>query len=297
MKKVVIFAAVLVILGAYSYFQIIQPESLNKTKVVTSLLQPESVEVSEITITNGDQEVRLAKKDDFWWVMAPQHYLGNQEYIEKGLQIMRESNIKNSFAFKDDFFGLTPGKAFLSLKYGNGLNSRLRVGTKSAPGEHIYVLDEDSQKVSVVHNVWGQFLYYPLERFYHPFLPIPGNLVKTVQLKRAGKQVWHLSPSKGTKMAVQFKGKTLETPKAQWLWFFSKLREFPLKNIKFDHRKDFESAQELEIRTDKGNIRFVFNEKGTKLFVPSLNVFAEVDPYSLKSLDHEVAKVVENDKK
>ena len=65
----------------------------------------------------------------------------------------------------------------------------------------------------------------------------------------------------------------------------------------FSKEKDFKATSEMSVTTEIGNIRFLFSENGRKIHVPQLNVFAQLMPDSLKSLEDEIDKVMKSDKK
>ncbi len=300
MKSFKVFAALftlLLFLGAYAWFGIIKVEEREKKEVVT--LFPDSFpdSVTRLDLTTDLYEVRIEKRDGVWWVTQPQEYLANQEYIEKAFRIMDETTSSHHFTYEEDKFGLEPGKAFYGLQFADGLEKRVKVGTKEGPVETIYLLDKDSNEIFVVHNVWAQFLYYPLSQFYHPGLPIPGAIVKSLSLKNQTAVAWSVEPAQNNMVTFRLKDQSKDIHKANGLWFFKKVREFQLEDLKFGEPDSFKPHWFLEIQTDKGNITFEFDEKMQKIRVPSFKIFAKVNPYSLKSLGYEIEKVFKSDQK
>ncbi len=300
MKSLKLFALLFVILGClggYAWFAIVQPES-EKTTNKLSLFPSDFLDrIQSLELTTDSFKVKIEKRQDVWWVTSPQEYLGNQEYIEKTLKIMQETESHHHFPLDEDRFEFEPGKAFFRLQFNNGLEKRVRVGSKEGPAETIYLLDFDSREVFVVHNVWAQFLYYPLHQFYHPALPIPGAMVRQMSLFKNEDKQWSVEPVNETHVAFTLNGKRVEIPKANGLWFFKKVREFPLENIEFGEPAGFNPFWRLNIQTNEGNISFEFDETMEKINVPRFKVFAQSKPYSLKSLGYEIEEVFKSDQK
>ena len=297
MKKIVGLGAVLIVLSCYAYITFLKPERQKREKLLENIQAQKAEDLVQFNISDSDKVIKLVKKDGFWWVIEPNKYMANQEFIEKAIRIMKESPVKSDFPLKEDLFGLTPGRAFIEWVYKDGFRKRMVVGDKAAPGDNIYVLDKDSSHVYIYHNIWGQVLYYPLSQFYHQYLPIPGRLVKTIQYKVAQKTVWSIQPANNNKMSVFYQGESFLSSKAKWVWFFKKIREFSLKNLEFKKGASFNGTASLIVESDKGNIRFQFDMESKKMFINGVNVFADFDPYSLNSLGYEIEKVMKSDKK
>ena len=297
MKKWFVFPILILLLGLYSWFGILVPEKENIDKIESQVVLKSPEQLHRIEVTTRDKSVMLEKKEDLWWVIKPHEYLADQEFVVKAVQIMSETPVVNQFKLEEDRFGFDKTEAFFNFHWIDGLNKRIIVGNEEATANHIYLLDNDSREVLVVHNVWSQLLYYPLERLFSSTLPITGTQVKTIHFSRSGQKLWQLSSGGKKIMNIEYMKEHFQSEKAQWLWFFKKIREFELKNLKFAAQRDFEVKSELEIETEKGNIRFQFNHKGDKIFIPHLNVFADTDPYSLQSLSDEIDKVIRSDKK
>lgn len=289
--------AVLLGLASYAYFGIHQKELKEEGGKKALFFDEELLRLEKMNLVTEEGDLILEKKDDQWWVIRPHKYLANQDYIEKTLKIMEGAQPASSFVFDEDRFGFKPGKAFYHFIYDDQRQRQLILGSQEGPDNSLYVLDMDQNRVFVVHNVWGQFLYYPIQHFYHQYLPIPGALVKKLSLVQNDKLIWKVEPSDGGKMQVEWEGQVHQTERAPWLWFFNKLREFPLENVQFDSAEKAFKGKVLNIETNLGNIRFIFSEKGEEIYIPSLNVFAQVDPHSLISLGNEIKKVIKSDKK
>lgn len=297
MKKWSLLFGTILILGSYVYFGIYLPDRKKETKKQAMNILPDDENLREIHISTPEKDVFLEKKDDVWWVIKPHEYLADQEFVVKAVQIMTEAPVVNQFLLEDDRFGFKEPEAFFHMTYDSGLNKRILVGKAKGAAQHIYLLDKDSNQVHVVHNVWAQLLYFPIDRFFAQTLPIVGTQVKTIQFGVGGNRVWKLTSGSERIMSIEYLGKLYESEKSQWLWFFKNIRDFELKDLKFGQSLNFKVHSELEVETEKGNIRFQFNRKADKIFVPQLNVFADVDPYSLKSLSDELDKVINRDKK
>lgn len=297
LKPILALFILLILLGTYAWFGIIQVEKQVENDKVFLLPKNLSDQLQSFKLVTSDFEIQVENKEGLWWVTEPVHYLANQEYIEKGLQIMADALARRDFELKEDHYGFRPGKAFILFHFKDGLNKRLKVATESGPGDTIYVLDQDLQRVFVVHNVWGQFLYYPITRFYHPFLPIAAKSVLSVKLLKQGQNYWGVEPRPDQTLKIDYLGQSYSIPKAQALWFYKKLREFPLQNFKFNTELTFKPYWQLVVGTENGNIIFDFDEKAEKIYGQQANVFAEIEPYSLKSLEYEIQKVIKSDKK
>lgn len=296
-KLLGLLIALFVGLGLYAWFGIIKPEQ--ELQKETHQLLPENFPetLEAFSLTTADIDVRIEKKLEVWWVTSPQEYLANQEFVEKSLRIMKESVSNNTFKLEKDTFGFNPGKGFLRFQFAEGFETRVKVGEVEGPADTLYLLDQDSEQVYVVHNVWGQFLYYPLKQFYHPYLPLPGAIVKDMTLLKKGQVEWRVEPEDAEHLRFLYRDRSLSLPKANALWFFRQVHEFPLENLEFQKQDGFRSFWELNVNTDQGNIIFEFDEAIEKIWVKRFNVFAQVKPYSLKSLGYEIEKVFESDKK
>ncbi len=284
-------------LGSYSWFFIVKPEREESTKKVQLFDEQFPQDLIEFHLTTDEFEVQLEKRQGVWWVTSPREYLANQEYIEKSFRIMNDTVSNHHFPLQEDRFGLTPGKAFYRLRHSNGLETRIRVGGTEGPAETIYLLDQDSKEVFVVHNVWAQFLYYPIRQFYHPNLPIPGAIVKQMTLRKGDLVEWKVEPADGGNVRFSWRNRSIEIPKANGLWFFKRVKEFGLQDLEFGEPKNFKPYWRLSVESDKGNIIFQFNKSMEKVWVKKFNIFAQVNPYSLKSLGYEIEKVFKSDQK
>ena len=292
-----ILSLVLLILGVFSWTQIIKPEQVKEETAPELLPEKFADKLHALSIVTKNYEIKIVNQEGLWVVTSPQPYLGNQEYIEKGLQIMGDVVSNHNFKLEEDRFGLDPGRAFYRFEFANGQEKRLIVGENDGPADTIYLLDKDAGRVFVVHNVWAQFLIYPPERFYHPNLPIPGKIVKSLFYSERGKVIWKVEPAENQQLRFIYKDQEAIVEKAQGLWFFKKMREFELENLQFGTPNDFQTFGELHVESDKGNIMFEFNPSSDKIRVTTFNVFAKTKPYSLKSLGYEIEKVIKSVKK
>lgn len=293
MRKNLLLLLIFIALGAYIYLQ--EKETKVVEEIRPPLISQEGLE--KLSLVSEYGELTLEFKDGLWWMTSPHTYLANQEIVEKSLRVMSQSHPLNSFSLEEDRFGFNPGRAFFEFIYASSLRSRFIVGLEDAVEQRLYLLDKDSQVVHVMHNVWGQLLYYPLKEFLHQSLPIPGAVVKSVSLYLNDELKWSVKPKSVKEVEIKLGEKTLRVNKAKLLWFFKSLREFKLNELNFDSFNNQKLAMSLLVESNKGNIRFLFDEESKKIIIPSLNVFAEYDPFSLKSLNDEIAKVVKSDKK
>jgi hypothetical protein len=282
-------------LMGYSWFAILAPEQQQKDQQERLLAADFPEGLQSLHFTSDISEFHIEQREGVWWVVQPKEYLANQEFIEKSLQIMGDSESHHHFALKEDRYGLNPGRAFYRLRFGNGQEQRLKVGSQEGPADTLYVLDQDQEHIFVVHNIWGQFLYYPTKRLYTPNLPILGSTVKRLNLKKENEVVWSVEPVSATHLVFSWQGQRQEVPKAHGLWFFKKIREFPVPDIEFGNPTDFTPYWVLQIETDQGNIIFEFDEKMQTIRVPRFTIYGPVDPYSLKSLGEEVERVFSSD--
>lgn len=296
MKKLIGLLVLVVALGSYSFFVLYQADQKQSENGLRGIL-PEHVLIDSLKITNEDKQISLSFEDGLWWVTHPHRYLADQDFVNKSLQIMHETPAMNQFELQEDHFGLSPGKAFIEIKYENSMNKRLVIGQQDGPGNSIYILDKDSQKVSVLHNIWGQLLYFPASRFYNQGLPIPDKSVKRVSLLRNQKVQWSLASVDNTLMELTYLGEVFCSRKAQWLWFFDKIKDFKIEDLSFRSISDNSMPWTLSFDTSKGNIRFYFDEQASKIIIPRFNVIGKVAPGSLESLSQEIQKVIKSDKK
>lgn len=295
MKKNLILIGLVIVLGLYAYTFIYKKEQ--STQIQRVSLVGSISEIEEIRLTTENGEIELKHVDGLWWVEKPHHYLADQEFIERALTAMVESPSENTFVFSEDLYGVKPGRAFFELIYKSGERKRLIVGSKEAPANRIYILNSDMNTISVVHNLWVQFLHYPTSMFYLKSLPISGHQFKGARLLKGSVVQWSLQ-SKSKDMAnVQVGDIKAEVAKAKLLWFFRGLKDFDISKLQFGVDAPKGEFQLLEAESEKGIITFHFYEKDQKVYIPELKVFADYDPNSLNSLRNELKKVIPSDKK
>ena len=297
LKLFLVLCMILVSLALYIWFGVLGSENTRQESQRNLISKQDLRFLRSINILTSDAEISMELRDGLWFVTRPQEYPANQEYVVKSLQVMQEAFSEQTFKLDQDRYGFEPGRAFIHLIFDNGLQKRLKVGSVDGPANTLYVLDQDSKDIFVYHNVWGQFLYYPTSRFLNPYLPLPGQMVKNVTLQQGHQIHWKVFPVQGNRLEIRLGEHSHFVEKAKALWFFKKIREFQLNNLKFETPSPFQSYWQLYFETDKGNIRFDFDEKMEKIFISDFNVFAEVAPYSLKSLSYELEKVIQSDKK
>ncbi|MEM7647438.1 MAG: DUF4340 domain-containing protein, partial [Pseudomonadota bacterium] len=204
-------------------------------------------------------QISFEKRDQDWWVTDPFVYPANQELIERNLNVLGFHGAMSIFDKKEDRYGLDPSQGTLEFFYQNGSKLTLMVGSKEAPQNGVFVFNKASQKVAVVHNSWGQFLYAPIEIFFDPYLPLEGNQIKSVSLAFDRKPVWRVEPADAKHLRVLFGERTVKSSKAQWLWFFKKLREFKVSKVSPASDQPSPRPYRLSVETDKGNIIFEFD--------------------------------------
>ena len=297
MKNILILLSVVLSLGIYSYYWIIVPETeIDREKRELSLVRP-AEEISELRLSTKSMTVKLENRENIWWVTEPHEYVANQDFIYKTLSIMNEAPVIENFPLEKDLYGFEPGEAFIEIKYKNTMNLRYIVAKNKAPQNSLYILNKDSNHVYVVHNVWGQFFYYLPDNYYSPVIPVPGEQIKAVTMLDHKSKLWEIRPKDAKTLEVQWDGKTSVSEKSQWIWFFKKLRELKFQELDFKKAESFKHTKEMLITSEKGNIRILFDEINNKSYIPSLNVFALVKAEGLKSLEVEIKKVIESDKK
>ncbi len=292
MKKVGLLFSVFLFLVGIAYFVVKANKEKDPLAKIEDTLLENIADIKSLTITTAALEVKLVKEEDFWWVSEPHRYLANQRFIERNLQIMSETPPIERFSFTEDHYGVEPGEALFRFQYQDHGEKRLVVGDVEAPGSNIYVLNKDSGFIYVVHNIWSQFLFNGIEKFYTPYLPIPGEAVKKVEYFESGEKVWGLSSKSKTMMTLFYKGENFDSPKEQWIWFFKKIREVTLSNHSFNKKNPMQGTKELRVETEKGNIIFVFSDNSDKIYIPSINVFADLADRSIQSLHKAIERVV-----
>lgn len=294
MKRIGLLFAALLFLVGIAYVVVNKNKEKDPLAKFEDTLLENVAGIQAMTITTGELKVELVKEEDFWWVSSPHRYLANQRFVERNLQIMSETPPIERFKLTEDHFGVEPGEALFRFQYEDNREKRLVVGDVDAPGSNVYVLNKDSGFVYVVHNIWSQFLFNSVEKFYTPYLPIPGQAVKKVEYYEAGEKLWGLSSKSKNMMTLFYKGQQFDSPKEQWIWFFKKIREVTLSNHSFDKVDPIKGKDELRVETEKGNIIFVISEKSDKIYIPSINVFADVADHSIQSLHQEIERVVKS---
>lgn len=291
MKKNLILVGVLAALCLYAYFFVYKSEA-DKVQTLPALVD-RPADLVEIHLTTDQGTVHLKLEDELWWVQAPQTYLADQEFVDRALGAMVETATENIFPIDQDLYGVKPGRAFFELLYKDGERKRLVVGSNEAPGSRLYIFNSDTAMVGVVHNLWAQFIHYPLSMFYQKSLPIPGLQFRGARLVNGNQSIWSVKAKSADTVEVSLARARKEIKKAELLWFFKNLKDIHLEKLEFGANAPKGDFLTLEAESEKGIIRFQFYEKDAKVYIPELKVFAVYDPVSLNSLENELKKVIQ----
>ncbi len=273
-----------------------QNKSLEKHSSVEILIPNKPL--SSLSITSPHFEVELIFKENLWWMSKPHVYLADQDFIANNIQVMLETQPIEQFQLEEDHFKVNPGKAFFDFVFQDGERLRLIIGALETNDNNLYVYNKDLNRIFVVHNIWGQFLYYSLNEYYHKSLPILGEQVKSAELKnQSNKTIWRVGSIDSKQAKVFFNDKEYKVLKSQLVLFFKTLGEFSLQDLEFNQKLTEKNDFELIVQTEKGNITFPWFSQTGRIFVPHFNVFAKQGESSLNSLTTELEKVIKNEQK
>ncbi len=290
MKKILIFSIFVFLVISYAYFEIYLKKQENNPEKFSLVKRQKLV---GFHLTTARSEIKMKLEDDLWHLVFPHPYPADQKFVEQGFEIMIQTPIFSTFPLKEDHFGFKPGKAFMEFVYADGLRRRLIVGDTQGPGNSLYVLDKDSGKVFVVHNVFGQFFYHSPIMFFHKNLPIPGKRIQSLKMLQPRKTLWEITKTDQTHALVHFGNQDHRIPKEKLFPFFKKLREFQINGHQFKKPESFKKTMSLFVETDRGSINFDFDEKTGQIYSEIQNVSAHFDPPSLPALGDELKKVIQ----
>ena len=294
MKKILIFSILVFSVVFYAYFQIYLKKQGESDKPV--LMEKGKIVGFHLTTVSSEIEMRL--EDDLWQMVQPHSYPGDQDFMEQNFEIMTRAPVFSTFPFRDDHFGLNPGKAFIELIYFDGLRKRFIIGSEQGSKNSLYVLDKDSERVFLVHSVFGQFLYYPLSMFFHKNLPIPGKKIRYLkriqflETESPPQTLWEITKTDQTEVLVNWNERSEKVQRENLSLFLKKIKEFELENHRFEKPKSFKRTTGLIVETEKTSINFEFDDKAGQIYSKTQNVFANFEPSSLADLDGELKKLV-----
>ena len=293
LKKILIFSILVFSVVFYAYFQVYLKKQDRSEKPV--LLENKKVVGFHLTTTTSEVQMKL--KDNLWQMIHPHSYPGDHHFMEQNFQIMGRAPVFSVFPFKGDHFGFNPGRAFMEFIYFDGLRKRFIIGKEQGPKNSLYILDKDSERVFLVHSVFGQFLYYPLSMFFHKNLPIPGKNIKSLKrvvfLEKSFEILWEITQTDQPGVLVRWKKAKKKIPREKLSLFLKKLKEFQVDSPLFGEPESFKKTTGLVVETEKTSVTFQFNDKEGELYSKTQNVFARFKPSDLGSLDGELKKMME----
>ena len=353
MKKILTFSILVCFVSLYAYFQIHLKKQKNRTQRTVLI---ESQKPVELNLTSRFSRVKLKLKDNLWFVTTSHSYPADQDFIERNLNLMKKAPILSTFPLPDtqklleqftgkekmekskktekthrrktkttkqvnevrgDPYGFNPPKAFMEIIYPDGLRKRLLMGKIVAPQNGLYILDKDAEQIFVVHNVFGQFFYYPSSMFLSKNLPIHGEKIKTIRLEKSDsmekqdlKVVWEVKNESQDYATVIYKGESKKIPKQKLLLFFKKIKNLQLTDHKFkpmdlstenlktksESSHSFNKFPSLSIETEKGLNRFNFDYEKGKFYSQSHAVSARFKLSSLREFSEEIKKLMKSEK-
>ena len=299
MKKILIFSVLVFSVVLYSYFQVYLKKQKSESEKPALM---EKKKMVGFHLTTASSEIEMKFEDGLWHLVQPHPYPADQNFVKQNLELMARAQILSTFTLQKDHFGLKPGKAFMELTYSDGLRRRLIIGKEKGSKGSLYIFDKDSKQVFLVHNVFGQFLYYPLPMFFSKNLPIPGKKIQSLKKiqflkpEQSPETLWEITTTSQTEALVQLGKQSKKIPKENLLSFFKKIKEFEIKDHQFEESKLFKKTTSLIIKTEKTSITFDFDNQTNQVHSKTQNVFARFEPSSLKALDDELKKVMETKK-
>lgn len=253
--------------------------------------------ISMLHIVGEHLNLKIEKKQNLWWVIEPEIYLADQDFVENNLQHMFGNKPLQSFILEEDYYELKPGRALIDITYLDTRRQRLIVGTTDSTGQFVYVLDSDINRVFVVHNVWAQFLYYTASEYFHKSLPIIGQEVLDIELFEQSKSLFKISSKNKSSAEIFWNNKKQIIEKKTLAPFFHLLAQSPLKPMDWKAEAPPSYSYELLVNTEKGNIRFFWLKNSGPIYIPEFKVFAKPESLSIDLLQETLKKVLNHGKK
>ncbi len=299
MKKILIFSVLVFSVVFYAYFQVYLKKQKRESEKPVLI---EKKKLVGLHLTTASSEIEIKLEDGLWYLIQPHFYPADQNFVKQNLELMTKAPILSTFTLRKDHFGLKPGKAFMEFVYSDSLRRRLIIGKKKGSKDSLYILDKDSKQVFLVHNIFGQFLYYPLSMFFHKNLPIPGKKIQSLKKiqflkpEQSSEILWKITTTGETEALVHLGEQSKKIPKEKLLSFFKKIKEFQIRNHQFEKPKSFKKTTSLFVKTEETSITFDFDNQTGRVHSKTQNVFARFEPSFLKALDDELKKVMEDEK-
>jgi hypothetical protein len=293
LKKILALTGITLYVAFVAYYQIYQREKGANQGGYDQKFFFKPQQLNAIKLHSQNFDITLSLKNGRWWVTEPFEYMADQEFIEKSIRIMDQVIVDNVFRkSKVDYYGFDPGQALIQFIHDDGEVRRFIVGEKEAPQNKIYLLNMDTEEVLVVHNVWGQLIYFPKNMFFAKSLPIDGDQIKAVDFYENQVKSWEVKSKSVKKVEVEFSGQTHMVEKAQLLWFFRRMSELNLSELNPITDDVVQGSQTLKVTTENGSTDFIFDEANSQVFIPKKRIKAVYDQSDLKAMINELKKAV-----
>ena len=149
---------------------------------------------------------------------------------------MRQVLSDSHFQLKEDRYGFSKPEAILRLSYESGEKKKLILGSVKAPGNKLYILNEKSQTVFVVNNVWGQFFYKSLKEYMVQDFYIKYRDINRAGFKGRQDQGWEVLETDGQWVFTE-NSKASAPFKSPIGGLFGALRKVKVLEVLFDSQK------------------------------------------------------------
>lgn len=155
LRSTLLLAVILAGLGAYLYF--VEAKRGDEADAKTTLLDVEPDAVTALTLTYGDREIALERRDGAWHLTKPLAAAADDLAVKNLLRAVAEAEIKKSI---DDPpqdllpFGLAPPFVVVTVATADGPLPAIKVGKTTAVSFSTYVQRADQPRVSLTGSAF-----------------------------------------------------------------------------------------------------------------------------------------------
>ena len=170
-QKTGLFAIFVLALALFSYFIVYQGDQRDqerKEKAAILLPYPGD-KLMELTLERTDGTVKVVKEGNNWKLIEPVQYAADNNDMqnlienilaEKSLQVVREGE-----GIPWNVFGLDKPEGSLTLKFADGSNKKVIVGSRRTYDNDLYLRFDGENKVYLVNAAWSGYLHRDSKSF------------------------------------------------------------------------------------------------------------------------------------
>ena len=252
--------------------------------------------VEKIIIEVPGQKKIVLHKKDIWRLVEPVQYPVDAGLMEQSLTVIRQVLADTKFPLEEDLYGFSQSKTRLELVYGADRKVFV-LGEKKAPGSNLYILDEGSQTVFVVNNVWGQFFYKNYKDYMVKDVYIATRDVDWARWSEGKTEIWRTERTGLRSWRYFSEGKEKEIKREPIGGLFGSLHKIKIHDVLFQYKEqDFSHALSLKLKGGE-QIELGVNKEKTMISLPHLKVVAKVEPSSVRYFLNEIKRAAKSGNK